>query len=224
MKINRNAIHQFFNPLFCDPAPAKKSKMVMISVLFGIATAGIPHAIYFVGKGINAWSKKDSKLEKNFFQKKVNPSNLKAQRTFWDTRIKKEGTTSFAQKDIEPIIDAIANSNTKLECPYDEIYFVFNFVHESNLVFGDDGPWSSKTKHVLSLSENEKSKVLVIFIPLDEACSTRLNHNAGEYLEILPVCQPILKGFKLKAITYSDYQQIVEKKKITKNVQTVLST
>lgn len=219
IKLHHN-VHQFFNPLFCDRPPKKRITVLVISILFGFATGGIPHAIYFTCKGIKLANTDKSKLKTNLFQQKVNPTAVKDNKNYWERKIQREGTDKWCKEELGIMIDVLANSEIK--CPYEQIYGVFNNGVQSNLVFTEDGAWCLERKRIQNLGEDEKSKILVLFIPTDEVCSERVNRPYEEYFARLVTFQPELKGISLKAITYNDYQQLIQKKQVPKNLQTVL--
>ena len=70
MKISFKPVHQFFNPLYCKEPPKHLKTVTTASVLFGLFTAGIPHGIYFTGKGIKfLWAHR--KVSKEYWLEKI---------------------------------------------------------------------------------------------------------------------------------------------------------
>lgn len=227
MPINFNPIHKFFNPLYCNPPPKKKATLTTISVLFGVATAGIPHAIYFTGKGINYLATHisyEGKKSKEAFSDlasveiELDQEEIAKSKKFWDTKFVTP-YQGWKKERKNKIIELLAHFKLE-QCPYTEIYVVYNRVEKSDLIFSDDGCWSLHRKQLENLTKEEKAKILVLFIPEDQGCSDRWTKEWFRSLEKFNQENP-LPGMTLRSITLDDYEQI-QKNKLPKNLVSIL--
>ena len=229
-----NAIHYLFNPLFSNPLPPQESKNTYLgaSIAIGILSFGSLHALYFGVKLVKKVSilvfttfspaAKSDRLWKDLhFELTAHLNYLK-----WDemTRTEPFPITSFALRERTILLKALSghrSTRTKFKQNFDQFFITPSTTDRSDLVFTQsDGMYgnfySSGKSGLAKLNPAQRKRQLVIFIPISEKASNRLNQ---DYFFGLVHEQQQLVNIPIKSLSYQDYQTMRWKEVLPKNVE-----